>query len=76
MALPTSMSSMLGDQRPWTRSPAATVRMRTAKDCPTDDERRAAIEKAIVEGYRRYPPEQPSAADFQRADRSISAEPW
>ena len=36
----------------------------------------AAIDAAIVEGYRRFPPPEPSAWDRERAIASIKQEPW
>jgi len=41
-----------------------------------DDAERAEIDRAIVEGYRRSPPPEPTGADDARADRSIAAESW
>ena len=37
---------------------------------------RAAIDAAIVEGYRRIPPEPIDAATYRRAIESIREEPW
>lgn len=53
-----------------------TEAVRTALVRLTDDAERAEVDRAIVEGYRRCPPPEPTEADEVRAERSIAAEPW
>lgn len=50
--------------------------IRTAIESFLADDRRRAIDEAIVEGYRRIPPGELDALAEESARRSVAAEPW
>jgi len=50
--------------------------VRTALEALIEEQRRREVDRAIVEGYRRHPPEPPDAFTDSLAQRSIVEEPW
>lgn len=56
--------------------PNRTAVVRTALERLLEAEHRAAIDRAIVEGYRRFPADPPTALETEAAERSINEESW
>lgn len=56
--------------------PNRTAAVRAALDALLDAEHRRAVDRAIVEGYRRHPPAPPDEFLESLADRSVMDEPW
>lgn len=53
-----------------------TAAVRDALERLIASERRRAVDRAIVEGYARHPPEPPDDYVRALAERSIREEPW
>lgn len=56
--------------------PNRTAAVRAALERLVEAEHRAAIDRAIVEGYRRIPADPPTALETEMGDALINAEPW
>ncbi len=71
-ALLATLDSLVEQGRYTTR----TAAVRDALERLIEDERRAAVDHAILDGYARKPPEAPDHAHRALAERSIRQEPW
>jgi len=71
-ALLATLDSLVEQGRYTTR----TAAVRDALERLIEDERRAAVDRAILDGYARKPPEGPDHASRALAERSIRQEPW
>jgi Arc/MetJ-type ribon-helix-helix transcriptional regulator len=58
------------------RFPNRTAAVRAALGALLEDERRQEVDRAIIDGYTRKPPERPDALTRALAERSIELEPW
>jgi len=56
--------------------PNRTAAVRAALDGLARDERRRALDQAIAEGYRRFPPDPPGDLERSLAEQSVRQESW